>query len=391
MEITSSPQNASSGLSLASLCGQLLVIGYQGPRPSAALLDALEAGECGGFIVFKRNLVALTPLAAGTPSPRDDGRARVEALAATLGELARRAPPGLPLLLAVDQEGGRVARLGPPVLTLPPMRALAAAAGDDADLVRRAGRALGEELQAIGFTMDFAPILDVDSNPANPIIGDRAFGREPAQAAALALAFAEGLREGGVLACGKHFPGHGDTLTDSHLELPVVRKSRAELEATELPPFRLAARSPHAVPALMTAHVVYPALDPAPATLSARVATELLRDELGFKGVLISDDLEMKALRDPVELTAVAAVRAGCDLLLVCSEEALYHRAKAALVAEATREPAFRARCEEAVSRGLAMRRACPPRVASEAERTALFERHGALRDELARRLEATR
>ena len=377
MEITSSTRGGSSdlaNLSLASLCGQLLVVGYQGAAPSPSLLAAHEAGECGGFIVFKRNLEA-------------EGRARIEALAGTLAELARRAPPGLPPLLAVDQEGGRVARLGPPVLTLPPMRALAAAEGDREDLARRAGRALGEELQAIGFTMNFAPILDVDSNPDNPIIGDRAFGREPAAAAALALAFADGLREGGLLACGKHFPGHGDTLTDSHLELPVVSKSRAELEATELPPFRLAARAPRAVPALMTAHVLYPALDSVPATLSRAIATDLLRGDLGFEGALISDDLEMKALHDPVERTAVGALRAGCDLLLVCSDEALYARAKAALVAEANSDPAFRARCEEALARGLAMRRACPPRVASAEARTALFERHASLREELARRL----
>ncbi|HRG96994.1 MAG TPA: beta-N-acetylhexosaminidase [Polyangiaceae bacterium] len=379
MEITSSTRGGSSdlaSLSLASLCGQLLVVGYQGALPSPSLLAALEAGECGGFIVFKRNLAL-----------EAEGRARVEALAGALAELARRAPAGLPPLLAVDQEGGRVARLGPPVLSLPPMRALAAVDGDGEDLARRAGRALGEELQAIGFTMDFAPILDVDSNPDNPIIGDRAFGREPAAAATLALAFGEGLREGGLLACGKHFPGHGDTLTDSHLELPVVSRSRDELEATELPPFRRAARAPLAVPALMTAHVLYPALDGVPATLSRAIATDLLRGDLGFEGVLISDDLEMKALHDPVERTAVGAVRAGCDLLLVCSDEALYARAKSALVAEAAADPAFRARCEEALARGLAMRRACPPRVASAEARTALFERHGALRVELARRL----
>ncbi|MBK6459502.1 MAG: beta-N-acetylhexosaminidase [Myxococcales bacterium] len=380
MEIISATPGDSNELSrlpLASLCGQLLVVGYQGARPSPTLLAALEAGECGGFIVFKRNLTALEA----------EGPALVEALAGTLDDLARRAPAGLPLLLAVDQEGGRVARLGPPVLELPPMRALAGVDGDREALARSAGRALGEELQAIGFTMNFAPILDIDSNPANPIIGDRAFGRQPATAAALALAFADGLREGGVLACGKHFPGHGDTLTDSHLELPIVSRSRAELEATELVPFRLAARAPRTVPALMTAHVLYPALDSVPATLSRAVATDLLRGDLGFEGVLVSDDLEMKALHEPVERTAVAAVRAGCDILLVCSDEGLYSRAKSALIAEAAADPAFRARCEEAAARGLAMRRACPPRVADAATRTALFERHAALRDELARRL----
>ncbi len=357
-----------STLPLTSLCGQLLVVGYQGPTPSDSLLHAARRGECGGFIVFKRNLVG-------------EGRARIEALADTLEGISREAPRDCPFLFAIDQEGGRVARLGEPVLPLPSMRKLAASG--DLELVKRAGRALGEELASIGFTMDFAPVLDVDSNPDNPIIGDRSFGREPDHVSRFALAFAAGLHEGGVLACGKHFPGHGDTDADSHLELPVVRKSLAEIEATELVPFLEAAKAK--VPAFMTAHVLFPSLDPAsPATLSHAISTRLAREVIGFEGVLVSDDLEMKALDQDVEKTAIAAVRAGCDMLLVCSDEALYARAHAALVREAERDGEFRARCHRAAERGLAMRRSCPPKVAKPQVRDAIFSAHAELRRELA-------
>ena len=350
------------------LCGQLLVVGYMGTFPQAALLAAHQDGTLGGFVVFKRNLV-------------ENEAQRADALAASLERLAEMARPELPPLLAIDQEGGRVARLGPPVLSLPPMRTLAAAG--DLDLVRRAAKALGEGLRALGLTMDFAPVLDVDSNPNNPIIGDRAFADSPHDAARFALAFADGLADAGLLACGKHFPGHGDTATDSHLELPLVAKSREALDATELLPFRLAAR----IPALMSAHVVYPALDAAPATLSRAIAHDLLRVSMGYEGVLFSDDLEMKALSQDIETTSVSAIRAGCDILLVCSDEARVFRARAALVAEVERDPTFRARCEEALARGLAMRRSCPPKVLPSSEREALFASHGALREEIARKV----
>jgi beta-N-acetylhexosaminidase len=210
--------------------------------------------------------------------------------------------------------------------------------------------------------MDFAPVLDVDTCATNPIIGDRAFSSDPARVAELGVAWADGLLAGGVLACGKHFPGHGDTTTDSHLELPVVDQPRSRLEAVEIPPFAAAARAK--VAALMTAHVVFPALDPeGPATLSRAVCTDLRR-RIGFEGVLVSDDLEMKAIagRMTIEDAAVRAIAAGCDALLVCSDESLQDRAHAALVRRAEADEAFRARCEEAAARCLAARRRVPPR-----------------------------
>jgi beta-N-acetylhexosaminidase len=265
------------------------------------------------------------------------------------------------------------------------------AAEGDPDLVRRTARAVGRELAAIGFDLDFAPVLDVDTNPANPVIGDRAFGTSADAVSRLAIPFALGLQDAGVLACGKHFPGHGDTHLDSHLALPTVAHDRARLDEVELPPFAAAARA--GVRTMMTAHVVCTALDAnVPATLSRRALEDVLRGELGFEGVLFSDDLEMKAVADraPVEQTAVEAIAAGCDVLLVCRDEDAQDRCHAALVREAERSPAFLARCAEAAERALAARRAVPPTPA--ATLGALREAVGgaesrAIADELARRL----
>lgn len=320
------------------LAGQLLVTGFRSATPSRSYLERIVRGERAGAILFKRNLLG---------SPDDVAR--------LTSELHRAASETLPLLVGVDQEGGRVARLGDPVLALPPMRALADHLS--ADQLAAVAEELGRELLALGFSTAFSPVLDVDSNPKNPVIGDRSPSSDPARVAAAGVAFARGLARGGLLACGKHFPGHGDTELDSHLALPRVRASRAELDGRELVPFAAAARA--RFPMLMTAHVVYDALDTGrPATLSSRVLQALLRQELAFEGVVVSDDLEMKALTAAVEETAVEAVVAGCDLLLVCSDEELADRAHAALTLEIERSHAFRVRCADAVMRSLAMRRA---------------------------------
>jgi beta-N-acetylhexosaminidase len=197
------------------------------------------------------------------------------------------------------------------------MRSLGAT--NKAALARQAGRAMGRELAAAGFNVNFAPVLDVDSNPANPVIGDRAFARTPGRVARLGLAFAEGLMDAGILPCGKHFPGHGDTSEDSHLALPEVARSLKALQRVELLPFRRAIAA--GLPMLMSAHVRYPALDPdLPATLSYKILTKLLRHQMGFRGVVVSDDLAMHALDGygPIAELAPRALAAGCDLLLAC-------------------------------------------------------------------------
>jgi beta-N-acetylhexosaminidase len=330
-----------AALPLEVLCGQLLVGGFAGTTLTRSFAAALAAGHRGGAILFKRNL--------------SGGLADVLALTASI---LAAAPAALPPLIAVDQEGGRVARLGPPLLTLPPMAVIGGLA--DAAFAERLAERQGAELAALGFTMNFAPILDVHTRPENPVIGDRAFSREPDRVAELGVAWARGLERGGVLACGKHFPGHGDTTTDSHFELPRVEHGRARLEAIEIPPFAAAARAK--IAALMTAHVVFPALDPdMPATLSPAVATDL-RSAIAFDGILVSDDLEMKAIKVSVEESAVRAIAAGCDMLLVCESEPMQERAHAALVARAKASREFRMRCREAVIRCLSARTRVPPR-----------------------------
>ncbi len=325
--------------------GQILVVGFDGVTLAAATRAALERGERAGAIFFRRNLPGMDALR--------DLSAAVEAAASVASE-------GLPAIVAVDQEGGRVSRLEPPFPVLPPMRRLGGG-GEAAAL--RAGEIVGRGLAHLGVTMNFAPVLDVDSNPDNPVIGDRAFASDPAACARLGLAFARGLVEGGVLACGKHFPGHGDTAVDSHLDLPRVAHDRARLDAVELVPFAAAAEA--ALDSLMSAHVVCESVDPGvPATLSPVISTGILRGDLGYRGVLFSDDLEMRAIAAsyaPAE-SAVLAVRAGCDALLVCRDEAASAAAYDALVREAERDSIFRARVGEAAGRVRALRAAIPDR-----------------------------
>jgi beta-N-acetylhexosaminidase len=351
------------------LAGQLIIGGFHGTRVTQSFRDAVARGERGGAILFSRNLEAARTFDT------------LEACRALVADIASAAPRDQPLLTMVDQEGGRVARLKAPALVVPPMRRL----GDkgDAALVRRVARAQAEELAALGFTMGATPVLDVDTNPQNPVIGDRSFSRDAETVARFALACAQGIGEGGVLSCGKHFPGHGDTMTDSHLELPHTNHDRARLDRVELLPFARAATAK--VDSLMTAHVVFEALDPGvPATQSRAICTDLLRGELGFGGVLMSDDLEMKAIASDTGEAAVLAVRAGCDMLLVCSSEERQEEALRALVREAESSAAFKARCEEALGRAIAMRRRRPPRaVGTAAELERVLESHRALQREL--------
>jgi beta-N-acetylhexosaminidase len=328
-------------LSISELCGQLLVVGYLGSDPDASLLQRIRDRSMGGVILFGRNVKEPAQVLE------------------TCRSLHGAAPLGYPIFVAVDQEGGRVARLKAPVLQLPAMRALGL--HDDPELTERLASELGRQLLALGFNVDFAPVADVDSNPRNPVIGDRSFGRDPALVSRHVRAFSRGLEAQGVIACLKHFPGHGDTAQDSHLELPVVKKPAVELRRTELYPFERAGLCAHAV---MTAHVVFPAFDRTPATLSPRLLS-LLRTEFAFDGVIFSDDLEMKALAAhwPIEETAVRAVEAGCDALLVCSgEREVSDRAHTALVHRAERDGDFRARCERAAARSLALRQRFPQR-----------------------------
>jgi beta-N-acetylhexosaminidase len=310
--------------------GELVIGGFAGTSLPPGFARALRERRRGGAILFKPNV--------------EGGPAQVAALARSIHAAAPDAP-----LVGVDQEGGRVARLKAPLLEVPPMRVVASWA--DTSFAERIARAVGAELAALGFTIDFAPVLDVNTCPRNPVIGDRAFGDDPETCARFGGAWVRGLQATGLLACGKHFPGHGDTTKDSHFDLPVVDQPASRLDEVELVPFRAAVAA--GVATLMTAHVVYLALDPVrPATLSPTACTAL-RERIGFRGVLVSDDLEMQAVsaRWTIEDAAVQAIAAGCDALLVCWSDEKQERAIEALAREAERSPAFRARCEEALGR----------------------------------------
>lgn len=336
--------------------GQLLWFGFGGPSVTSQLRAKLDAGEVGATIVFKRNLVVDTVTSeAGTHEVTD-----LDALVALTAELHRAAPDGTPALIAVDHEGGVVQRVRAPATHWPPMLSLDALEPAAAEIIaEQVGHSLGLELRAMGFDIDFAPVLDVHTNPANPIIGNRAFGTTADAVARRALAFARGLDAAGILGCGKHFPGHGDTTTDSHLELPRIDHSWERLASVELEPFARAAAAK--LPMVMTAHVVFAALDALrPATMSTKVVTGVLRDRLGYAGVIVSDDLDMNAIAEHMEVgvAAVSAVRAGCDVLLLCRREDHQARAEEALVKEAEKDAGFRAMVGVAARRVRAMKAA---------------------------------
>jgi beta-N-acetylhexosaminidase len=316
--------------------GQLLIAGFNGHQIPPELRSLAREFGLGGVILFARNI------------------AEPEQVAEVAFDAARLLPD-LPAWVSVDQEGGRVARLKAPFTEWPPMATLGRSG--DVTLAERFARALAAELKAVGISLDFAPVLDVHTNPANPIIGDRAFGTDAEAVARRALAFARGLDAAGVIACGKHFPGHGDTATDSHLELPRIDHGWDRLERVELLPFRRAAAA--GMPMIMTAHVVFAALDPDhPATLSPEVVTGLLRGRLGYRGVVVSDDLDMQAIAGHLGAgaAAVAAIRAGCDVVLACKDEAHQAEAEAALIREAESDGELRRRIGEAAARVRALK-----------------------------------
>jgi len=288
----------------------LFTVGFYGKAVSDDLKGLLSRGV-GGVIFFARNV--------GTPE-------EVLGLNRDIKAAANR-----PLLLAIDQEGGQVARLRNGFTELPPMRAVGATGS--ATLARELGGLIARELRAVGFDMNYAPILDIDTNPDNPIIAARSFGRTPELVTELGLALAAGLQEAGVAACGKHFPGHGDTSQDSHLELPTLPHAMERLERVELAPFRAAAKA--GIASFMTAHVIFEAVDSKyPATMSRAVLTGILREKLGYDGMVVTDDVEMKAIADNygVEEAVVLGLNAGVDHFLCCHTAELAHRAIEAIV-----------------------------------------------------------
>ncbi|MBK7972343.1 MAG: beta-N-acetylhexosaminidase [Deltaproteobacteria bacterium] len=326
--------------------GELLVVGFEGLEADASLLDFLARESISGVILFRRNV-------------RD---------AAQVARLVRRLREAAPrLLVGIDEEGGKVRRLSADFTTFPSMDLLGRIGSEE--LVRELARAMAVELRAIGVNWDYAPVLDVHSNAANPIIGTRAFSSDPAVVARLGAAFIETLQAAGVAACGKHFPGHGDTSLDSHLALPAVEVAREVLEARELVPFRAAVRA--GLASMMTAHVRYPSLDAErTATLSPTILGGLLRGELGFGGVVVTDDLEMRAVADHAtpEALAVASLQAGADVLLACKSREVQERVLAGVRAGLAAGAVSEERLAESVARvrALAERFAIDPAAVDE-------------------------
>lgn len=315
--------------SLETLAGRLIVAGFDGLDLPDDISDCLSLGALGGVILFKRNIESLEQTAEMLSRVRD----------------AWSLPH--PPIIGVDQEGGRVVRLRAPLTALPPAARVGAV--DRPEITEKAGELVGRELRAVGFTVDFAPVLDVATNPDSPVIGDRAFGETPEMVIRHGLPFGTGLLRGGVCPCAKHFPGHGDAVLDSHLALPRVSHDRVRLEAVEMAPFAEWCRA--GIGPVMSAHVVYPSLDPeGPATLSAPIMTGLLRERLGFDGAIFSDDLEMGAIEalGGAGQAAVGAVGAGVDGLLVCRRAEHREGVRSALARRAADDDDFRLRLESA-------------------------------------------
>jgi beta-N-acetylhexosaminidase len=312
---------------LERLAARMIAVGFDGltiPDP----LDALLRRGIGGVVLFARNV----------QHPRQ--------VAELNADLKRRAIN--PVMLCVDHEGGRVRRLRAGFSPIPSMRELGRTRS--VDLARRIGTIIGQEVRAVGFDVDFAPVLDVDTNPKNPVIADRSLGADPALVARLGASLVDAIQSQGVAACGKHFPGHGDTWIDSHHDLPRLDHDRTRLDAVELVPFRACT---HAA-SMMTSHIVFTKFDPTyPATLSPLVTKHLLRDEISYEGVIFTDDMEMKAIASffGFDEAVIRAVEAGADVITICHSHQLQSRAIDVLIRAVEAKRLRREDLERSVSR----------------------------------------
>jgi len=290
-------------MSLEEKIGQMFQIGFSGTKITPEVEEMIKNYHVGGIIYFRRNIESLRQLSE---------------LSNGLQKFSVNHRPGLPLIISIDQEGGIVHRLIGGGTHFPGNMTLGATR--DVELAKRMGQVIASELKAVGINLNFAPVLDVNNNPLNPVIGVRSFGEDPSLVAKLGVAFIEGMQSEGIIACGKHFPGHGDTIMDSHLSLPTVKYNRNHLEKIEFYPFIQAIKA--GVDSIMTAHIWFPSLEPkkgVPVTLSYNILTNLLRWELGYTGIIITDCMEMKAVADSFGTSegAIMSIKAGSDVVLV--------------------------------------------------------------------------
>ena len=354
--------------------GQLLIGSFTGADIPVEMRSLTREFDLGGVTLFGR--------LGNIESPE-----QVAGLSFDIRNLAAEMPPWV----GIDQEGGRVARLRAPFTEWPPMAVLGRS--EDLKLAGRFARALAAELAAVGISLDYAPVLDINTNPKNPVIGDRALGDRPDTVARLGRVIIEELQRAGIAACGKHFPGHGDTAADSHVELPIVEHPPDRLRAVEFVPFKAAIEANVAF--IMTAHVLVTTIDDErPATLSKKIVTDLLREELGFGGVIVSDDLDMKAISSrysPAE-AAVQAIAAGCDAVLMCgqgkiSDIQLQARAIEALIHAVEDDRLPLKRVEDALARNLRAKerflREWQPKPAGQLKSVIGCDAHRAVADEM--------
>ncbi len=295
--------NYTDGLSLEEQIGQTLMVGFQGLTPSPEIIELIQHYHVGNIILFSRNV--------------HDAQQVLE-LTQHLQSIAKEAGQPYPLLIAIDHENGIVQRLGDIVTIFPGNMALGAIGSKE--IAYKVAQAIGQELKALGITMNLAPVVDVNNNPANPVIGVRSFGEDAQQVGRLGAAMVKGYQSAGILSCLKHFPGHGDTAIDSHLALPTIPYTLERLEELELVPFRRGIEA--GTESVMIAHISFPALTQdtmLPASVSATIVQGLLREELGFTGVILSDCMEMNATANTfgTERAAVMALDAGIDIVLV--------------------------------------------------------------------------
>ena len=318
-------------MTLKEKIGQLFMLGFRGTTPSRSLLRFIREYHVGGVILFARNLTD-------------------PAQTLKLCNALQAQSPKMPLFIAIDQEGGEISRLPKGFTIFPGPESLAA--GRSTEHVYRTAEATARELRAVGINMNLAPVLDVNTNAENPIIGKRSFGANPTTVSTFGLTMIAGFQDNYVISCGKHFPGHGDTDLDSHKALPVIKHGIQRLRDVELRPFLHAIEN--GLSSMMTAHVRYQELDPKePATFSKRIITALLREGIGYSGIVITDDLEMKAVTNhygPGE-AAVKAIEAGVDLVLFCSDESAQLEALEAVAHAVKRKKISEGRIEQSLLR----------------------------------------
>ena len=337
---TEGPTPILSNMTLDEKIGQMIVAGVNGTQIDEPTKNLIQTHKVGGFIFFSDHLTG----------PEQTVR--------FLNQLKEaNTDHSLPLLLSVDQEGGNVTRLPGGIVDFPTNQKIGNL--NDPGVSFEVGTLLGKELKKFGFNLDFAPVLDVNSNPKNPIIGDRSFSPDPDIVSELGIQTMKGIESQGVISSIKHFPGHGDTSVDSHLALPVVNKSLQELESLELIPFKRAIDE--GADLIMVAHILLPELDDTyPSSLSETIVTDLLRNKLNYKGVVITDDMTMKAVADNYGMgeSAVQAVKAGSDLVLIAHDAQKAVTAIKALKTAVKNGDISEERIDESVKRIIRMKQA---------------------------------